>query len=210
MAEKEKPKKMEEMPTIVSVPSGKLQSLKRKIKTELKETPEPYAVLVLTQPANHFNNYLDILEISSKEEGSTTGICVTLTRTVESLIKLLEARNIDTEKIFFIDCISKISGAKQTRKNCFYVSHPSNLTDMSIALTKAIENTGAGKKFFIVDSWSSLLIYNERKKVLGFSNFIINKLRANEINGFLITLSVKSDEEFAQGMSVFCDKVLVL
>lgn len=186
-----------------------MAKLEEVLKKELKGLPEPYTVLILTQPSTHFNTYLELLEYALKVQGMK-GVCVTITRTADSLVKMLKTREIDTRSVYFIDCISKISGSSQVCDNCSYVSHPSNLTDISIAVTSALNQMGDGKKFFIVDSWSSLLIYNDQKKVLGFSNFIINKLRGKEINGFMVTLSVKSDEEFSNSMSVFCDKVITL
>lgn len=177
------------------------------LKREIDGLPEPYTLLLLTQPSTHFHDYLRLLEYAAKKE-HMEGICVTITRTVGSLIKILDAKEISTENLHFIDCISKISGSEKKLPNCLYVSHPSNLTDLSIAVTNTLSTLKPGKKFFIVDSWSSLLIYNDQKKVLGFSNFIINKLRAKEVNGFMVT--VKSDEEFADSLSVFCDKVVTL
>jgi hypothetical protein len=179
------------------------------IKKELEKLPQPYTVLVLTQPSTHFQTYLSLIEYLTKRE-KMRGVCVTITRTAASLIKLLKERDIDTDGIYFIDCISKISGSAEECENCLYVSHPSNLTDISLAVTNGLNKLGDGKKFFIVDSWSSLLIYNDNKKVLGFSNFIINKLRAKETNGLMVTLQAKTDEEFANSLSVFCDKVITL
>ena len=179
------------------------------LKKELAGLPEPFVVLVLTQPSTHFNAYLDLMDFAINHE-KMKGLCITITRTVGSLKATLESREISTENIHFIDCISRVTGSSMECENCEFVSHPSNLTDISIALTNSLNKMGEGRKFLVVDSWSSLLIYNDQKKVLGFSNFIINKLRAKNINGFIITLQTKNNEEFVNSLSIFCDKVINL
>lgn len=179
------------------------------VKKELEGIPEPFVVLILTQPSTHFNTYLDLIDFAINQE-KMDGVCITITRTVSSLKNTLETKGISTEHLHFIDCISRVTGSSIECENCEFVSHPSNLTDISIALTNSLNKMGEGKKFLIVDSWSSLLIYNDQKKVLGFSNFIINKLRTKNINGFLITLQTKDNEEFVNSLSIFCDKVISL
>jgi hypothetical protein len=183
--------------------------LSSKIKKELADMPEPFTVLILTQPSIHFATYLDLLDFAINEQ-KMEGVCLTITRPASSLKAILEKKGVSSEKLFFIDCISKIAGAAEPCDKCTFVSHPSNLTDISIALNNAVRETSGKnkKKFLIVDSWSSLLIYNDQRKVLGFSNFIINKLRAQSINSFMVTMREKSYEEFADSMSAFCDKVI--
>ncbi len=179
------------------------------LKREIDGLPDPYMLLLLTQPQTHFTTFLRLLDYAVNKE-KMTGTCVSITRTVSTLKKIMIAKGINPENMTFVDCISKLSGSPKDSPDCFYVSHPSNLTDLSIAITNAINRMEPGKRFFIVDSWSSLLIYNDQKKVLGFSNFIINKLRANNINGLIVTMRVKTDEEFENSLSVFCEKVVNL
>ena len=176
---------------------------------ELKGLPTPFVVLVLTQPSTHFKSYLDLIDFTVNKE-KMEGICVTITRTVSSLKATLEARGTPTDKIRFIDCISRVTGSSVECDNCEFVSHPSNLTDISIAFTNTLNKMGEGRKFLIVDSWSSLLIYNDKKKVLGFSNFMINKLRTEDVNGFITTVQTRDNEEFIDSLNIFCDKTIKL
>jgi archaellum biogenesis ATPase FlaH len=76
---------------------------------------------------------------------------------------------IDIKKIFFIDCVtpSKIRG------DVLYL-HPTQLGDLYSAIeefTKKIK----GKKFLILDALSTLLIYNNQKKVEDFLDKVTQK-----------------------------------
>ena len=173
----------------------------------LPELTEPFTLLVIPPPEKGLETYLNLIEYCSKK--GRAGICITLTRTVNSLLNILEGRKISTKSLYFIDCISKISGAETNYKNCEYVSHPSNLTDMSIAINNAINKT-KGKRFWITDSWSSFLIYNEEKEVLRFSILVINRFRAKGISGFLITMKEKSYDPFNDKISAFCDRRVMI
>jgi archaellum biogenesis ATPase FlaH len=96
-------------------------------------------------------------------------IYIALNKTQKSIEELLIKNGIDIKKIFFIDCVtpSKIRG------DVLYL-HPTQLGDLYSAIeefTKKIK----GKKFLILDALSTLLIYNNQKKVEDFLDKVTQK-----------------------------------
>lgn len=62
-------------------------------------------------------------------------------------------------------------------ENCVFMK-PQALTDISIALTQAVEGIGEGKeRFLFLDTLSTLMIYNNDKVVGKFAHSIVNKIR---------------------------------
>lgn len=182
--------------------------MKKKIEKQLSGLSEPFVALLIPAPSQQLQTYIDLIEHGTNK--NMKGICITLTRTVDSLLEILDQKNINTENLHFIDCISRISGADTSHENCEYVSHPSNLTDISIAVNNSLKTVEGKNSFWITDSWSSFLIYNDEKEVLRFTILVINRFRSHGVNGLLLSMGEESYQPFNNKISAFCDKVIDL
>jgi len=104
-----------------------------------------------------------------KSFGGGVGIYVSLNKTQKSIEELFKKEGINTEKIFFIDCVTK----EKTREDVLH-SSPRDLDQLLYSIKNFAENIGE-EKFLIIDALSTLLIYNSENKVAAFIGELIQK-----------------------------------
>ncbi len=136
------------------------------------------------------------------------GIYVTLNSTYSALIKELDVHMIKTEETSFIDMISVMTNSKATvRKGVSYLESANNLTELVLLIDKKLSRFMGGS-FLIVDSVSTLLIYNEPKEVEKLIHVLVGK--ANSFNSRLVLLMVDSKEHegIIETIGQFCTRVI--
>jgi KaiC/GvpD/RAD55 family RecA-like ATPase len=126
------------------------------------------------------------------------------------LIKILEKNNINTDKLFFIDCITKTLGLEREEKKCLFLENPQNLTNIAIAIDEIMSAIPAKNKSLFVDPMSTLLIYNRVETVSKFLHVLTGKIRVLNLNGVLLSAEKELDPEFADQLEQFVDKTVDL
>ena len=144
------------------------------------------------------------------EERCFAGIYITINKPYNTLIKYLKENGIDTKNIFFIDAISRVVGGTiKMTKDCLYIPSPTQLTDLAIAMTQALESMKHKEnKFIFLDSLSTLLIYNSFEVTSKFVHFIITRLRVFGLVGLIISIEKQIDERMLNILIEMCDKVV--
>ena len=98
-----------------------------------------------------------------------------------------------------------MSKKKKTPENAgkvFYLSGPESLTDLSIAITVA---TNTGKYgFLLIDSLSTLLIYNDAHNTQKFAHYLISKMSSYGMTLAILTL----DEDNSIKVTAYTRSVL--
>jgi KaiC/GvpD/RAD55 family RecA-like ATPase len=87
-----------------------------------------------------------------------------------------------------------------------YVKHPTDLTNLDIRLLEALKKM-QGRKFLVVDSLSTLMVYNSPERTLKFAHMLSSKLPAQGVDVVYIALL---DEKNAgiESVAGMCDKVI--
>lgn len=114
-------------------------------------------------------------------------IYVSLNKSQESIEYLFKKNGINTDRLFLIDCVA----SEKTRDDALHID-PTRLDLLNPAINEFIEDI-EGKKFLIIDSLSTLLIYNDESKVAKFVKEIIEYSSKNDV--MLIAFSPKTEEE---------------
>lgn len=178
------------------------------IEQELNNLPKYFIVLVVSSSANYLKNNLELLKIFLNEK-KLSGIYINVSRGYDSISEMMISNGIDISHLFFIDCVTTGSGFKPIKKNSvLYVSSPSDLTEISIALDQLIQAIPNEERFLFLDSLSALLIYNSPNITSKFAHFLTVKLRQWKICGILITLEKETDEKLLSLLSQFADKII--
>ncbi len=134
-------------------------------------------------------------------------ICmITINEPVPVLMKKLEKDGTDFSNYYFIDCISQSMNIKITRsEKCLAIASPAALTELSIAIANL---TKANKiDIIVLDSVSSLLIYNQDVITLKFMHFLMIKVRSMNIKG-AYTIMKDGKEQILSDLALFADKIL--
>jgi len=181
----------------------------KKLREFVKNLKPKSIVLFLIDAKKYHQVHPKLLKIVI-EEKCFAGIYITINKPYSALLKYLKENNIKTENIFFIDAISKTAGETiKMTKNCLFISSPSQLTDLAIALSQALEAMKRKEnKFIFLDSLSTLLIYNSFEVAAKFIHFIITRLRVFGLVGLIISVEKQVDERMLNLLVEMCDKVV--
>jgi len=131
---------------------------------------------------------------------------VSLNKSYPSLMNFLKENGADFEKFIIIDPITKISELKDINTDqLIHVSSISALTELSITINKVLEKTKS--EALIVDSLSTLLIYNDEALITRFVHSLIGKVRAFGTTAILPILARDSKTSLIEDLSMFVDKI---
>lgn len=174
---------------------------------EFKDLESPFVVLMLVKAASYMSSDLAAMSLFSKDS-SKSGIYVSVNKPYEDIKKLLDKNKISTKRLFFVDMISKeIDSEKEEKENCFYIPSPTSLTDLGIVLEETA-NMMPGKKYLVLDTLSTLLVYNSLGTVEKFAHFITTKIRGWDMDGVIISLEKETSESLKSQLAQFCDKII--
>ena len=136
------------------------------------------------------------------------GIIVSASRPYNDLMNLYQQKGINTDKILFIDCISKSQSVKlEEAGNVVYQDAVSDLTNISLSIKTAMDKI-PGEKFVFVDSITTMPIHNTSEIFARFMHGMITKLRIKGVSGLLISVEEETDEHVRSQIADLCDKVV--
>ena len=172
---------------------------------ELESLDLDFQVLVIENLANHNQVIAGIVKYLTEKK--YWGVYVTVNMPAKILEEKFKKQKIDTNQIVFLDGITIQSGGhKEERENFYYVDSPKELTEVSV-LTENILKELNGKKFILLDSASTLLVYNQHETVEKFVHSLISKARIHEANA-IVLLAKEHKKSLAEYISEFCDKII--
>jgi len=184
--------------------------MRDRIEWELRDMKGPGVVLALTSAKDYNETNIDLIKylIYTKNE---PGVYLTFNKPYNTMKHIIEKENIDSRMIIFIDAITLPSGGKATNsERCLYLDDLRNLSDLAVVIDEAIESIPLEKKFLLLDSLSTLLLYNNTGSVAKFIHFLTGKLRIWNLDAIFLSLELESDAEFLDQLSLFCDKKICL
>src|SRR3989338_5808681 len=141
------------------------------------ELEQPFTALILIEAKDYAKAKSDILEKYGKENQT---IYITLNSGFEKIKHDFDKSGKAYGNIHFIDMVSIEAGEKQIEApNVSYVNSPSDLTDAILLVEKKLSATGEnGKVLVILDSISTMLIYNNATVVEKFCHTLLGKINS--------------------------------
>jgi hypothetical protein len=156
------------------------------------------------------SNYSDLIQaffeyIKSRPEDAW--VYVTITKPYENIVKqfgeLAESKNIR-----FVDCISRAAGITKTDPNCVYVESPSMLEKLGLEVINIFKTVDEKtNKYLILDSLSTLIIYNDQEIVTEFFYHLANRTRSRNIHIISLAIEEEGMEKFNK-LLYLNDKIL--
>lgn len=136
------------------------------------------------------------------------GVYVSLNRPYDVVKKKLE-KIIDVRWLIFIDGITNLTGIKpQKRDGCLFLSSLTNLTDMGITIDQAIDAINSDKIFILLDSLSTMSVYNDDDVVFKFMHYLMGRIRMKGISGIFITIKLDKGNDITKQLSLICDRTI--
>lgn len=179
------------------------------IKNKIASKNEAIA-LVLVDPKDYQNSITSIVKHFT-ENRKMPGVYLTVNKPFRLLNDVFKNNKINTEMIIFIDAITNAAEeVKEEHDHCYYLESPESLSDMSIAISQAVEAIEHKEKFIFIDSLSTLLVYNKQETVIRFIHFLIGKMRSWNVNGVILSLKKRGEASLMAELSQFCDATIRL
>ncbi len=180
-------------------------SIGMQMEKKLEGLPEKYVVLLIIDHDKYDLLIANIVKNFTKKGFS--GIFVTLNKDGEDLIAMLEKNKVDCTNLFVIDAVSKKGTTPKAGNNISYVDSPQNLTELEAQIIDFAKKMQPEKSFLVVDSLSTLLVYNAEKTIEKFVHGLGEKMK--EL-GFktVFTIRSKTRPEIMDVLIQFSDKVV--
>lgn len=144
--------------------------------------------------------------LSGLATGDEKVVCISVAKSAVERKEQLEELGVADENVFFID------GSKtddEVRAENIVFVNPSNLTDLSISLTHAIETlTPQGPVIVMLDTIEALGLYSDEKEFRRFIHAFCNKMRQHEVPVLLIGSGETLDGEMRSLIEQFTDETV--
>jgi len=126
------------------------------------------------------------------------------------LKNLYAAEGIDRGKVQFIDAITKyaIGRVQDGEADTVFVNSPSNLTDLGIAITEALNAASGERPCLLFDSVSTMLIYIPSINISKFIHFVASKLRLLDAPGIFLAVEKGIDPLLLTQLTTYVDEVI--
>ena len=161
-------------------------------------------VLALIDPIKYQDAVLELLRFFTARV--PRGVYVSLNKPFSVLTKSFEKGGISSTSLFFVDGITNVPSVQEERDHACLGSGV-DLSNLCIGISKAI-NGISGEKYLVLDSLSTLLIYNDSKSVAKFAHLLTEKMRRWNVSGSLLTVELNSEKDVVSQLAPFCDKVV--
>jgi hypothetical protein len=174
---------------------------------ETEVPAESMLCLMLAQPEKV--NDMNILVMKKIIASSCVPLVITVNKPYKVLVKMYAKEGISPDSYYVIDAVTQYSGGECVPGPMVkYVTNPSNLTDLGIAITEILKHMPAGKKCIMFDSVSMLLIHIPSATASKFLHFVVNKLKLSDISGIFLCVEKGLDPVVLSQMSAFVDHIM--
>jgi len=164
-------------------------------------------ILILVDSKNYQRINIELVKNLLKK--NYVGVYVTLNKPFDVLFNSFKNNKIDPEMLIFIDAVTLMTNYKHKKhEHCLFLENPSDLSDISMAMNEAINSLTHKKKFILIDSLNTLLLYSKPDVVVRFLHFVIGKMRDWNVKGIIISLKEDTDQRLLSEISQFCDSTI--
>lgn len=176
-----------------------------KLESALKRITENRIIQVVIKSDHYSAVQTGLLEFLKKKFGK--GVFVSANKALVNLFDSKEQPEKESS-IVFVDMISESAGTeKPIGKNLHYLESPQNLMELNELAEKTLSEM-SGPKFLLLDSLSTLLLYNKPETVEKFVHTLAGKIRNLDALGIFLTVQLKENEDAIRVISQFCDHTI--
>ena len=178
--------------------------LEMRAKTVLDAQKEPYSLQLLLEPKEAMLMCTQILKLLAGKKI----IHITANTPYKKLVAELEQNSIGTHNFFFIDLLSPQAENNEPHENAISLESPKNLAECLEETERALEEINS--PVVIVDSVSTLLVYNDKSSVEKFVHSLISKVNSAKASVILLNTDVKEQETVTKTISQFTEKTIIV
>ncbi|VVB99146.1 Uncharacterised protein [uncultured archaeon] len=186
---------------------GKQSEVEIRVAKALEELEHPFSIMVLVEPKNYtFIKNTIISKFSATDESI---IYISLNNGYQRLVADLTKEMKNIENVYFIDMVSANSGGKIVNApNVDYLNSPSDLTECILVLEKKLESSGNKKVIIVLDSVTTVAVYNESAAVEKFVHVLVGKANTFNASAILLSPDYEENKSLTETIEQFMDKTV--
>jgi len=165
-------------------------------------------IVGITLPDKYYDDIKQVLFefLNSKPENYC--VYVTVTRPYNTLANEFGDLVSNTNNIKFVDCVSRIAGISNLDPNCEFIESPTMLEKLGLEIINQFKEADEkSTKFLILDSLSTLMVYNEPEIVTKFFYYLINVTRARDIHSVYLVIEEEEADKHIKKLINLTDKI---
>ncbi|MBU0636364.1 hypothetical protein KKE06_05035 [Candidatus Micrarchaeota archaeon] len=177
-----------------------------KLESALSEIKKPNVVLVVIESDHYSAIQTGLLDFLKKR--SDNGVFVSVNK---ALVNLFDSpqKVLEDQKTVFVDLVSETAGTeKLSGENVHYLESPKNLLELTMQIEQALEKNPKNQQFLILDSLSTLLLYNKPEPLEKFVHQLVGKIRGLQALGIFLMVRLKENQDTIRVISQFCDHTI--
>jgi len=191
---------------VIIITNSLIDGLKERIANAVS-TNQAIGIII---PSNNYSDLICSLFEYMDSKPNSIWVYLTITKPFESIFEDYSGL-INNKNIKFIDCISHAAGITKENPNCTYIESPSQLESILLELMNSYKNIDDKiNKYLIIDSLSSLVIYNDIPLVTEFFTHLINRTRISEITTISLTIEEEMDDNIRKFLYLKSNKIIKL
>lgn len=137
-------------------------------------------------------------------------LVITANQPYDVLKKDYQMNDIPMEKVYIVDTVTKYAMGHDHEpvENCRFVSTPSDMTAIGIAVTESLKELKGRKVSLIFDSINAMLIYISSRNITRFVHFVTSKLRLMGFSGIFLAVEKGIDPDVLVQLTTLVDNII--
>ncbi len=152
-----------------------------------------------------YNDFRDVADCITKKllDNGLEGIFFNADRDFPTLKKDLEYREVDVDRLFFIDVVSKMRQMDEELVRTEFIDSPTAYNDINLAFSNFYQKEDID--FVLLDSFTSYLLYGNLKSIGNFVNKMAEKAKKFGAKFIIIAMEPQLEEEVVEKLESICD-----
>lgn len=178
---------------------------------EKLETLEPGSAVALKVDVDVYFDVITSLTYDFPKDRDMQVIYTTSTISSSTIIKMLDALEINRDKINFVDAVSYMTmGGAEKKESVIFVESPTMLENISLKVEYLLRKYDLEENMVVLDSIDSLAIHNDNRILSEFLHILISSLRSHDCFTFILSVSEQDSEEIHNMLSMVCDDFIAV
>jgi hypothetical protein len=136
------------------------------------------------------------------------GVYVSVNKPYADIVKTLAQPAPNTQ---FVDAITSLTGrGTEDNQVVTFIDSPLALVELNLAISDRLKNMVSNQKFLILDSVSTLLVYNSSQSVEKFCHTVIAKNRNENVVGLFLMIESEDHRAVVETLAQFVDNVITV
>lgn len=136
------------------------------------------------------------------------GVYVCINKPTQDILKGFSTQLNQTQ---FVDAITALTGKGTIdSQQITFIDSPLALVELNLAISDRMRGLVSNQKFLIVDSISTILVYNSPQSVEKFCHTVIAKNRSENVTGLFLMIESEDHHDVVETLAQFVDNVIVI